>query len=87
MSFYPKISAQETKQKNKHKQSSLLTLAVLCEKTSCFLEAKRKGKTKRKEKIKKSLKVAMEAIIVKIIIAMKIGNDSKSEHLEKRKKR
>ena len=28
----------------------------------------------------------MEAIIVKIIVTMKIGNDSQSEHVEKRKK-
>ena len=33
------------------------------------------------------MKVAMEAIIVKIIVTMKIGNDSQSEHVEKRKKR
>ena len=29
----------------------------------------------------------MEAIIVKIIVTMKIGNDSQLEHVEKRKKR
>ena len=83
MNFYPTILAQETKQKNKQtrKQSNLLTLTVLCDKTSCLIrsEKKKQSKTERKENIKKSRKMTMEAI------TMKIGNDSKSEHVEKKK--
>ena len=61
MDYYPTISAQETKQRNK--QSNLLTLTVSCEK-SCLIRRKKmnKGinnnnnnnnKIKRKEKRKR----------------------------------
>ena len=56
---------------------------------SCLNRSKAGKKTKQnktKQKIKKLIKVVVEAIIVIILITiMKIGNNSKSAHVEKTK--
>ena len=82
-----KTNKQTNKQANKQNQRNLLTLTVSFEKIVVNEKQKEaKQKTKRtKRRITKLIKKIMEEMIVmKIITAMKIVNNSESGYLEKK---